>query len=55
LLAQAEAAAGASREPGGASEAQPSRDDLEAAVRAEVEEQHRQEQKAFIEGDCDKV
>jgi imidazolonepropionase-like amidohydrolase len=35
LLAQAEAAAGASREPGGASEAQPSRDDLEAAVRAD--------------------
>ncbi|NEZ03109.1 hypothetical protein G4Y73_02965 [Wenzhouxiangella sp. XN201] len=30
-------------------------DEVEAAVRAEVEEQHRQEQKAFIEGDCDKV
>lgn len=30
-------------------------DEVEAAVRAEVGEQHRQEQKAFIEGDCDKV
>lgn len=38
-----------------ASHAQPSGDDFEAAVRTEVEEQHRREQKAFIEGDCDTV
>jgi imidazolonepropionase-like amidohydrolase len=55
LLAQAEAAADASREPSGASQAQPSGDGLEAAVRAEVEEQHRREQKAFVEGDCEMV
>jgi ketosteroid isomerase-like protein len=55
LLAQAEAVADASREPSGASQAQPSGDDLEAAVRAEVEEQHRREQKAFVEGDCETV
>ncbi len=30
-------------------------DEVEAAVRAKVEEQHRQEQKAFIEGDCETV
>lgn len=30
-------------------------DEVKAAVRAEIEEQHKREQKAFIEGDCDMV
>jgi adenine deaminase len=50
LLAQAEAAAGASRERSGASEAQPSGIDLEAAVRPEVEEQHGGERAAARHG-----
>ncbi len=30
-------------------------DEVKAVVRAEIEEQHKREQKAFIEGDCDMV
>lgn len=30
-------------------------EEVKTAVLAEIEEQHRQEQKAFVEGDCDKV
>jgi ketosteroid isomerase-like protein len=30
-------------------------EEVKAKVRAEIEERHLQEQKAFIEGDCDKV
>lgn len=51
----AQAAAAASPEPSRALRSQPSGDGREAAVRAEIEERHRQEQKAFVGGDCETV
>lgn len=36
-------------------QAQPSTGEVDAVVRAEIEKRHKQEQEAFVEGNCDEV